>query len=187
LNLRVAAHLPFLKGVIPTLSFGTAFFPGESGLVEDETENFIVIAKQETDRWAGAVNLGIQLGSPSRRGFFRPRAGIAPGFYLLGAQIDRTLPQDPEPYYQSTLLLGRLGWKGVIGADLFFTRSAGLSLEFVYDQIWHIENRQSGRYQGFAVGITVATESAAFDSEPEPEGQTEGVDETDDRQPPTDE
>jgi hypothetical protein len=171
LNLRVAPHLPFLKGVIPTAGLGVNFFPGESRLVEDETQNFLVIAKEESDRFAWALNVGIQVGSPSRRGFFRPRAGIAPGFYFLIKETTRTLPGDTDPYYDKSLWLGRLGWKGVIGADFAVSPMVAIATEFVYDHAWSVEGGQSARYQGFAIGIAIAMEAAenSGDEQPVPE------------------
>ena len=165
LNLRLATHLRSIKGLIPTLQLGGTFFPQESRLVDDYTDTFIVLAEEETDRWAGSFNLGLQLGSPTRHGFFRPRAGIAPGFYTLAREVQRTLPGEVDPYYTKTLWLGRLGWKGIVGADFFVSRMAGIALEFVYDQVWDVENGQSARYQGFALGVTFAMEQ--FD---EPKG-----------------
>jgi len=176
LALRAAYHLPFLKGTIPTLGWNATFFPEESGLVDDETNNFIVLARQESDRFVTALNLGIQIGSPTRRGFFRPRAGVAPGVYVLYKDVKRTLPGDDDPYYLNTVWLGRAGWKGVIGADFFISNQAGVALEFVYDQIWHQDNRQSGRYQGFAVGLTLALDQLD-DSETGPAGEVGGGDE----------
>jgi hypothetical protein len=155
---RGAYHLPFLEGVIPTFGLGATFFPGESGLVEDFTDSFVVLAKEESDRYSIALNIGIQVGSPTRRGFFRPRAGIAPGFYMLSKYVERTLSGDDDPYYSKSLWLGRAGWKGVIGADLFVSHEVGIALEYVYDQVWHLDNQQSGRYQGFAVGVTFAVD-----------------------------
>jgi hypothetical protein len=162
---RAAYHLPFLKGVIPTLGLGATFFPSESGLVDDVTESFVVLAKEESDRYSFAMNLGIQIGSPTRRGFFRPRAGIAPGFYALSKHVERTLPGDVDPYYSKSVWLGRAGWKGVVGADLFVSREVGIALEFVYDQVWHLDNQQSGRYQGFAIGVTFAVDQMETEEE----------------------
>jgi hypothetical protein len=167
LNLRLAPHLP-LKGVIPTMALSVTFFPSESGLVEDETDNFIVLAREESDRWAWALNLGVQLGSPTRRGFFRPRAGIAPGFYFLRKETSRTLPQDTVAYYNKSLWLGRLGWKGVIGADFAVSKVISVAAEFVYDQVWDVEGGRSARYQGFALGIAFSMESEAFESDDQP-------------------
>ena len=164
LNLRVAPQLPFLKGVVPIAALGATFFPKESGLVEDETENFIVLAEEESDRFGGALNLGLQLGSPSRRGFFRPRAGIAPGFYFLTQEVSRRLPLDVDPYYEKTLWLGRVGWKGILGADFNVTKVVSIATEYVYDQIWDVEGGRTARYQGFAVGVAIAMESDAFRS-----------------------
>jgi hypothetical protein len=98
---RGAYHLPFLEGVIPTFGLGATFFPGESGLVEDFTDSFVVLAKEESDRYSIALNIGIQVGSPTRRGFFRPRAGIAPGFYMLSKYVERTLSGDDAPSTRS--------------------------------------------------------------------------------------
>ena len=162
---RAAYHLPFLKGAIPTLGLGATFFPGESGLVDDVTDSFVVLAKEESDRYSIALNIGIQIGSPTRRGFFRPRAGIAPGFYALSKYVERTLPGEDDPYYSKSLWLGRAGWKGVIGVDLFVSHQAGIALEYVYDQIWHLDNQQSGRYQGFAVGVTFAVDQMETEEE----------------------
>ena len=155
---RAAYHLPFLKGVIPTFGLGATFFPGESRLVDDFTDSFVVLAKEESDRYSIALNMGIQIGSPTRRGFFRPRAGIAPGFYVLSKYVERTLPGEDDPYYSKSLWLGRAGWKGVVGADLFVSHEVGIAIEYVYDQVWHLDNHQSGRYQGFAVGVTFAVD-----------------------------
>jgi len=157
---RAAFHIPGAPGLIPWADLGAVFFSSPSGLTEVNTGSLIVVAKEERSEWALYLHGGLQLGSPSRRGFFRPRASAGPGFYVFFLDRDLTLPGDTEPYYTKSISLGRAGWRGMIGSDFFFTSNWGVSLEFLYDQAWSVENGQDVRYAGFQIGVALPLERA---------------------------
>lgn len=157
---RCAFHIPGVPGLIPWLDLGGVFFRNTSGLTEDQTENLIVVAKENRDEWALYLHTGLQLGSPSRRGFFRPRASAGPGFYLFFLDRTLTLPGDVDPYYSKSISLGRAGWRGMIGSDFFFAQNWGVAVEFLYDQAWNVENGEDVRYAGFQIGVALPLERA---------------------------
>lgn len=163
---RVTPQLPGVVGLTPWLDLSGIIFSEDQGLTEVETPNFIVLAEESRSEWGLSIHAGLQLGSPTRLGFFRPRIGIGPGFYVLNRSSSVTLPGEVDPFDSDTFTLGRAGFRGAAGADFFFTPNWGIAAEFLYDHIWSIEGRKSGRFQGFRLGVSFAMERIDVAAEP---------------------
>lgn len=174
LLLRINGHPKSIPILSSWLSAGGAFFGSEERavlLTAPGTSNPPLPAKQTISDDAFTLHLGVQLGSWTRRGFFRPRAAIAPGIYAFSTHT-KVRPLDyTEDLMDDTESLVRLGWRGVIGTDLFFARKWGISIDFVYDHVQSMQNvvetDQSGltkvtsrpaRYQTIMVGAVIPLE-----------------------------
>lgn len=125
-------------------------------------------ATEKISDYAVYIHAGLQLGSWTRKGFFRPRASLAPGLYLFNKHTSVRADNATEDLYSEDNALLRIGWRAVIGTDLFFTPKWGLSIEFMYDQVQNmhyiVENTQSGpsarssrpaRYHSIMAGVVI--------------------------------
>lgn len=172
--LRVNNHPKALPIVSTWLSIDGAFFGTEERsvlLVASGTSSPPLPAKETVSDNAFALHLGVQLGSWTRHGFFRPRAALAPGIYTFNTQTSVRPLDYKESLIDDTETLVRFGWRGVIGTDFFFTPKWGISIDFVYDHVQSmqriVEADQSGRtsvssrparYQSIMFGAVIPLE-----------------------------
>jgi hypothetical protein len=145
----------------------SAFGSDESAVLL-EGSSVAIPAKQSVSEYAASIHAGLQLGSWTRRGFFRPRAALAPGLYFFNTETSiRPLDYDEDIYNEVNTQL-RVGWRGIVGLDLFFNPKWGISLDFVYDQVLSLHHvnesddsgnvqttSQSARFQAFMIGAVV--------------------------------
>ena len=118
-------------------------------------------AREVLEEDAFALHVGLQLGNPTRRAFFRPRASLGVGLYVFSTTVKYFEPDWPDDYElggYTDQLLGRFGWRGVVGADFFFTPKWGLSLDLHYDHVLRLNLSEAtesknitARFQGIAV------------------------------------
>jgi opacity protein-like surface antigen len=120
-------------------------------------------AQQTTTETMVAMHAGLQLASPTQRGFFRPRASIGIGPYFFDNTVfwsydlgDTTVTLDSEKLDSQV----RFGWRGTLGVDFFVTPKYGITADFVYDHVFNLNQRegsfgvdQNARFQGFTVGF----------------------------------
>ena len=131
------------------------------------------VAKELLEEDAYAIHLGVQLGNPTRRGFLRPRAAVGVGLYVFSTTVKYIAldwRDDSELWGYTDEILGRFGWRSIVGADLFFTPQWGLSVDLHYDHVLRLnlteaaENRHvTARFQGIAIGVTFALEHIDVD------------------------
>lgn len=134
----------------------------------DLEEPYYDKAREVLEEDAYGLQVGLQLGNPTRRGFFRPRASIGVGLYVFSTTVKYfTLawPDDEQIWGFTDQLLGRFGWRGIVGADLFFTPRWGASVDILYDHVLHLNltdaansRNITARFQGIAVGVVYALE-----------------------------
>ena len=125
-------------------------------------------AKELLKEKAYAVLFGVQLGNPTRRAFFRPRASFGVGLYVFATTVKYIAldwRDDEELWGYTDEILGRFGWRGVLGADFFFTPKWGIAVDLHYDHVLRLnltaatESRNvTARFQGIAVGVVFAME-----------------------------
>ncbi len=134
----------------------------------DLEEPYYDKAREVLEEDAYALQVGLQIGNPTRRGFFRPRASIGVGLYVFSTTVkyfSLSWPDDEEIWGFTDQLLGRFGWRGIAGADLFFTPRWGFSIDIHYDHVLHLNltdaansRNITARFQGIAVGVVYALE-----------------------------
>ena len=109
--------------------------------------------------------LGVQLGNPTRRGFFRPRAGIGAGVYFFHTTSSLTDESNGE-VLESGLSDTEFetGWRAFAGADFYFKPNFGISFDLTYDQLFSgfdlpIDDGGNAsitpNFVGVSVGVTV--------------------------------
>lgn len=130
-------------------------------------------AKELLKEKAYAILVGVQLGNPTRRAFFRPRASFGVGLYVFATTVKYIAldgRDDEELWGYTDEILGRFGWRGVLGADFFFTPKWGIAVDLHYDHVLRLnltadtESRNvTARFQGIAVGVVFALEHMELD------------------------
>lgn len=145
-----------------------AFFGEEKTSLWLEGASVAIPAEETVSEYAGAFHVGLQLGSWTRRGLFRPRASLAPGIYVFNTETSiRPLGYDEDIYSLNDTQM-RVGWRGTVGLDLFIKPKWGISFDFVYDQVLNLRHvnesddvgnatavSRSARFQAFMVGAVV--------------------------------
>lgn len=166
INFRATIHIPKAEFLSFWLDFGGAKFSSE----ELFTTGFIpggptFDVTQTTSESMVAGHIGLQLGNTTKRAFFRPRAAWGIGLYGFSTDVtwtieaDTTIPLDTENTDSQT----KFGWRGTIGADLFISSQIGITADFVYDQVFGLNQTNSpqtvrdekitSRFHGFSIGI----------------------------------
>jgi len=79
--LRVNPHIPGAEAFSGWINLGVDLFSSDESEMVIEVDGYDVLAKKNIDEYGITLHIGLQLGSASRKGFFRPRAALAPGFY----------------------------------------------------------------------------------------------------------
>jgi hypothetical protein len=141
-------------------------FSAETFETELSTGDISFPADQTTTQQAVTVHIGAQLGSSSRKAFFRPRAAVGVGFYFFDTTLKlerKDADDDEEPLYTETLdSQACFGWRSVVGADFYFDQKWGVSVDLFYDHVSGLnrvegdeETHRTSVYQGFAVGVVI--------------------------------
>lgn len=156
---RGTYHMPGAASLVGWLDMSYTQFRTNRSLADIRVPGYTGVSVRVNSEWAGAIHFGAQVGSPTAKGFFRPRAGAGVGFNLFRRD-------DDYEYYDAFgeiarypgddgLLLGRFGWRGIAGADLFFVPKWGIALDFIYDQVWNANGTSPSRYQGVTAGLVL--------------------------------
>lgn len=163
---RIDFQLPDAPVLMFWTGVGGTFFAEDKQRVFIPTTGDPIPADQTTTQTALTFHIGAQLGSPSRRGFFRPRVAAGVGLYSLQTDTDWKWTNEDEAF--SSLdedSQVRLGWRGILGADFFFSPKWGLGAEFVSDQIWNVDQeagedaeKVTASYQGFSICVVLPLE-----------------------------
>ncbi len=167
IDLRATVHIPKAKFIVGWVDFNFIMFARENVETEGSitvgpiTTFFPVMEKYSEDLYTG--HIGIQLASITQRGAFRPRIGIGAGFYnfvtdmIWEAELADTTMEVARLDLDDQL---RFGWRGVIGADFFFTPQFGASVDFIYDHVFNVERIEgteavdrTSRFHGFTAGF----------------------------------
>ena len=167
-NARLVAHLKSMKALSGFTEFSGSFFKytTEDVLLTDGIRQREVVKKNS--QYSVSWHLGMMLGSGSRNSFFRPKLGLAGGLYLFNTQtllVDDIFIDDP-PLAEDNETQVRVGWRGIVGANFFFTPNWGISLEFTSDQVLNLHNTvefipevgvtkvgQSARFNNYSIGV----------------------------------
>jgi hypothetical protein len=169
LYIRATPHLTAARAISFWGDLGGSIFSDESRKIYIPVIGGSPIpGTQETTESNAYLHVGAQLGSPSAKGFFRPRAGIGIGLYVFftetqwkGKNQEEALAED---YTDSQ---GRWGWRGILGSDFFFSPKWGISADFIYDQVWRLNQQevkrgqaQTARFHTYALGVVIPFDSA---------------------------
>jgi len=170
--LRVNTHIPKVETFSGWFCLGVNLFSSDESELVIDVDGYPLLAKKNIDEYGITLHAGLQLGSASRRGFFRPRAALAPGLYYFNTETSiRPLDYDEDLIEANNGQL-RFGWKAVLGADFFFSPKWGVSAVFVYDQVVNLHRdieideagntkpiSRSARFQGFMIGVVIPFET----------------------------
>lgn len=164
---RLVAHMNSFKAISVFADLSGSFFSTTEEDVIISDDIFIYDAVRRISEYSVALHIGTLVGSDSRNSFFRPKFGIAGGLYLFNTETVIFDPIfDEEPLAEDNQTQVRVGWRGIIGTDLFFTPKWGLSFEVTYDHVLNLHHThefipgvgltnigQSARFNSFSVGV----------------------------------
>jgi hypothetical protein len=161
---RGELEIPGFPAAAGWVGLGFTLFSSESFRTDATVEDITIPLEETTSQSAFSFHVGIQLGSSSRQAFFRPRAAVGVGFYQFTTNVElkRTdWHDDEEPLYSENLdSQFRFGWRGVLGADFYFTSKWGVSFDLLYDHVLDLNRiegddqvKRTSRFQGFSVGV----------------------------------
>lgn len=138
--------------------FGTEF-----NTIDFNEPGFNSTAEQRISEFALSFHLGGQLGSSSRRAFFRPRVGLGPGLYIFYNTSTITSIDsfgDEETFDDVDFTSVNFGWRIIIGADFHIKNRLGLSFETVYDHVLGLDHPEgfesqkvTTRFVGGFIGV----------------------------------
>lgn len=125
---------------------------------------FDIPVDQTTDASGFNFHLGASLSPGSRRSFFRPRVGAGIGAYSLSTDISWKGTNNDEPFAETTVDSDwGWGWRGLVGADLFFGKSWGVAVDYLIDQVYDLDKTEGGEtdsspssFDTILVGVTFA-------------------------------
>ncbi len=163
-NIRYISHWDSFKALSGIANLSGSFF---SSTTEDVLLTDGSYARKRISEYSGALHLGVQLGSDSRHSFFRPKAGLAGGLYFFNTEtLLLSEYSDETVFAKDNQTQFRVGWRGIIGTDLFFTPKWGLSFEFTYDHVLNLHHTlvfdpdvgikkvgQTARFNSYSIGL----------------------------------
>ena len=169
INLRLNLRPKSLRAVGLRIEFGGNFFKSESEKIwVDVPGGPTILAKHTVSQTAWSLHTGLQLGSGTRRGFFRPRASLSPGLYVFSVNTAIKWDGDDENFYDESESQAKFGWRGTLGTTLFFKTSWGLSFDFVLDRVYSLHKSTvednlgritststSAEFHGYMVGVVI--------------------------------
>lgn len=103
----------------------------------------VLEAERSTVESNAAFHVGMQIANPSRKAFFRPRVGLGLGVYYFWTELN--LVGDVIESHDILEKQLRFGWRGSVGADFYFTRKLGISLEYIYDWVMDLDQGIRGQ------------------------------------------
>lgn len=170
LNAKGVFHIPSLESFSGWIDINFSEFSREETDIVIQVGNRVALPGTQTNsESAFSIHTGLQLGSSSKRGFFRPRAAIGPGFYIFSVTSSAKLDGDEDDLYSKSESQVRLGWRGAVGVDLFFVTKWGISFDFLFDQVVNLNHtleydQQSGalaktgkaaQFHSFMIGVVI--------------------------------
>jgi hypothetical protein len=158
---------PFLSG---WADFSYTLFEHDSFDTEIEVGDFSFPVTQTTKQDAVSAHIGLQLSSHSDNEFFRyirPRAALGVGIYHFDTSVSLNTDSDigDDIVLDSDTLDSHTcgGWRGILGADLYFDPRWGVCIEFVYDNVFGLHRRdgdlesdETARFQSFSIGAVIS-------------------------------
>lgn len=164
-HVRLISHLNSFKALSGFADLSGSFFSSTEEDVLFTSDGIFPLWRnttKKTSEYSVALHIGTLIGSDSRNSFFRPKVGIAGGLYLFNTEtqiLDEFDDDDILAEDNNTQV--RVGWRGIIGTDLFFTPKWGLSFEFTYD---HVLNLHHTLEFNPGVGVTRVGQTARFNN-----------------------
>lgn len=167
-NIRATPRIPGVESVAGWLDFNVTLFSSEESPLFITVEDFLLEAKKTVSEYAFSLHAGLQVGSASAKGFIRPRAALAPGLYVFNTETSVRLIGDDEDLVSNNDSDVRVGWRGIIGVDFFFSQQWGISFDFFYDHVFRmrrlidtdeagntIEVFRPARFQTYMISVVI--------------------------------
>lgn len=166
-NLRLNLRPKSLRAVGLKFEFGGSFFESESeNIWVDVPGGPTILAKHTVSQTAWTLHTGLQFGSGTRRGFFRPRVSLSPGLYVFNIKDAIRWDWEDENFYEENETQAKFGWRGAIGTSLFFKTGWGLTFDFVLDRVYSLHKSTvvdnlgrisststSAEFHGYLIGV----------------------------------
>jgi hypothetical protein len=169
LLLRVTPHFQGRHPIALWADIGISFYEiNNRETTISVTDGPSLAVDEHTEENSVQGHIGVQLGSPSRTAFLRPRAGLGIGLYhfwtetrwhngdLLDPIATQNLDRQTHP-----------GWVGYVGADLFFSRRWGISVEYRYSEVFNLREAPleaapygSSQFHSYTLGVVFAFDTA---------------------------
>jgi hypothetical protein len=137
--LRVAWHIPRVEMFALWAEFGGTFYSHLSEEIEVEVDGRSLDVLKTIDHYNFSLHPGLQLGSMTRRGFFRPRLAVCPSVYFFNTETSYRVIGNEEDLLEDHNTQARFGWHGLLGADLWFRPRWAVSFDFIYDHVLELE------------------------------------------------
>jgi hypothetical protein len=176
--LRVNPHISKAQTISGWFSLGANIFSSDETAILIEADDMVVPGKKNVDEYGFSLHAGLQLGSESRQGFFRPRASIAPGLYIFNTETSIRPLDYEEDLIEINETQWRVGWKAAVGTDFFFSVKWGISLDFMYDHVLNmqrisktdnlgnsVEISHPARFNGFMIGVVIPFDQMSDENE----------------------
>ncbi len=179
INFRATMHIPKVEMFVLWADFCYVSFSSETidtyhytyHQVGNVTWTESSPVDQVTEEVLHSGHIGLQLGSMTRRAFFRPRVALGIGFYSFSHTIEWK-----EEDGDSTIVVASesldsqfsFGWRVLLGVDFFITSQWGVTADFVYDHVFQLNQTDgvaetatkvdtksdlTSRFHGFTVGV----------------------------------
>lgn len=168
-NLRWTIHMNQFGFLSGWLNVNGSFFSSEEFYVELLDDPDYRRATERISEYAISFHTGLQLGSGSRQGAFRPRVGFGPGIYFFNTEDKLTVANLEEPYAIDNETQVKFGWRAFAGLDIFVNSRWGFTFDFTYDHvlsldhIWQVESAdkvikvgQTARFNSYSAGVVLS-------------------------------
>lgn len=139
------------------------WFSSDRSVIPYDEIGYHSTAVQEIDEQDISLHIGAQLGSNSRKAFFRPRAALGPGLYVFYTSSTVTASPwvgEDEEFSAIEEAFVRFGWRIVLGTNLFITPRYGVAIDLVYDHVYKLDHpegfhapRLTTRFNGLYLGM----------------------------------
>ncbi len=172
--LRGTFHVSKFKAFSGWFDVNAAFFQSDESPIGITIDDVVFPGKQKTSEYAISLHTGLQLGSDTRNGIFRPRIAIGPGLYFFDTETSIELLDYEDDFDTQNDTQVRFGWRAMIGTEVFFSTKWGLSFDIIFDQVLRLHGSEglgnsssNAGFNSYMIGIVIPFKT--FDDIPDDE------------------
>lgn len=166
INFRGTLHIPNFKAISGWGDITFDYFSEEDYPVDITVGNLLYLGEETISEYAISTHFGLQLGSDSRRGMFRPRLSGGPGLYVFNTRKKYRIYDTKDYFGNQNDHQTKFGWRLIAGLDLFLSPKLGISFSFMTDYVNNlnrtleyldngslIRTGKSARFDHFMLGV----------------------------------